>query len=133
MREKVRPARLDVGVSAKKFALHAQNGRKTLFSGALGEFFRGDAAIGPCWASYFAEKSLEGLCWANFVARADRDGAWRVQLEPEYPGQRLLSETGGPVAHLSAVLIETGAPAASGQWQFSWPLRRAVVMAVSNF
>ena len=26
---------------AKKFALHAQNGRKTLFSGALGEFFRG--------------------------------------------------------------------------------------------
>ena len=83
VREKVRPARLDVGVSAKKFALHAQNGRKTLFSGALGEFFRGDAAIGPCWASYFAEKSLEGLCWANFVARADRDGAWRVQLEPE--------------------------------------------------
>ena len=83
VREKVRPARLDVGVSAKKFALHAQNGRKTLFSGALGEFFRGDAAIGPCWASYFAEKSLEGLCWANFVARADRDGAWRVQLGPE--------------------------------------------------
>ena len=27
-------------VSAKKFALQAQNGRKTLFSGALGEFFR---------------------------------------------------------------------------------------------
>ena len=32
---------LMVCVSAKKFALQAQNGRKTLFSGALGEFFRG--------------------------------------------------------------------------------------------
>ena len=32
---------LMVGASAKKFALQAQNGRKTLFSGALGEFFRG--------------------------------------------------------------------------------------------
>ena len=32
---------LVVGVSAKKFALQAQNGRKPLFSGALGEFFRG--------------------------------------------------------------------------------------------
>ena len=31
---------LMVGASAKKFALQAQNGRKTLFSGALGEFFR---------------------------------------------------------------------------------------------
>jgi len=40
MREKVRPARLDVCVSAKKFALQTQNGRKTLFSGALGELFR---------------------------------------------------------------------------------------------
>ena len=29
---------------AKQFALHAQNGRKTLFSGVLGEFFRGTAA-----------------------------------------------------------------------------------------
>ena len=36
VREKVRPARPDVCVSAKKFAPHAQNGRKTLFSGALG-------------------------------------------------------------------------------------------------
>ena len=28
----------------EKFALQAQNGRKTLFSGALGEIFRGNAA-----------------------------------------------------------------------------------------
>ena len=41
MREKVRPARPGMGVSAKKFALQAQNGRKMLFSGVLGEFFRG--------------------------------------------------------------------------------------------
>ena len=34
---------LMVGASAKKFAPQAQNGRKTLFSGALGEFFRGCA------------------------------------------------------------------------------------------
>ena len=46
VREKVRPARPDVCVSAKKFAPHAQNGRKTLFSGALGELFRGNAAGG---------------------------------------------------------------------------------------
>ena len=43
VREKVLPARPGVGVRAKKFALQAQNGRKTLFLGVLGEFFRGDA------------------------------------------------------------------------------------------
>ena len=41
MCEKVRPARPGMGVSAKKFALQAQNGRKMLFSGVLGELFRG--------------------------------------------------------------------------------------------
>ena len=45
---------LMVGASAKKFALQAQNGRKTLFSGALGEFFRGRAGGEPCWASFVA-------------------------------------------------------------------------------
>ena len=43
MREKVRPARPDVGVSAKKFALRAQNGPKWAFYGVPGELFRGDA------------------------------------------------------------------------------------------
>ena len=43
MRENVRPARPAMGVCAKKFALQAQNGRKMLFSGVLGEFFRGSA------------------------------------------------------------------------------------------
>ena len=46
MREKVRPACPVVGLSAKKFALRAQNGPKTVFSGVLGEFFRGNAGGG---------------------------------------------------------------------------------------
>ena len=53
VREKVRPACPDVCVSAKKFALHAQNGRKTLFSGALGELFRGNAAGGAALGELF--------------------------------------------------------------------------------
>ena len=53
VREKVRPARPDVCVSAKKFAPHAQNGRKTLFSGALGEFFRGRAGGGAVLGELF--------------------------------------------------------------------------------
>ena len=44
MREKVRPARPGVGVSAKKFAQRAQNGPKSVFYGVLGEVFRGTAA-----------------------------------------------------------------------------------------
>lgn len=51
--EKVRPARPDVCVSAKKFAPHAQNGRKTLFSGALGELFHGNAAGGAVLGELF--------------------------------------------------------------------------------
>jgi len=53
VREKVRPARPGVGASAKKFALQAQNGRKTLFSGALGELFRGNAAGGAALGELF--------------------------------------------------------------------------------
>ena len=38
-----------VCVSAKKFALQAQNGRNTLFSGVSGEFFRATGVAGmPC-------------------------------------------------------------------------------------
>ena len=44
---------LMVGASAKKFALQAQNGRKTLFSGALGEFFRGIAGGGAVPGEFF--------------------------------------------------------------------------------
>ena len=46
VRDIVRPARPDVGASAKKFALRAHNGPKLAFDGALGEFFRGSAVVG---------------------------------------------------------------------------------------
>ena len=46
VREICRPARPDVGASAKKFALRAHNGPKLAFDGALGEFFRGSAVVG---------------------------------------------------------------------------------------
>ena len=39
-----RPARPDVGAGTKKFALRAHNGQKLAFDGALGQYFRGDAA-----------------------------------------------------------------------------------------
>ena len=49
---------LMVGASAKKFALQAQNGRKTLFSGALGEFFAEVPVEEPCRASFFAPTGI---------------------------------------------------------------------------
>ena len=51
--EKVRPARPRVGVSAKKFALHAQNTPKSAFLRLLGEFFRGRAAGGAVLGEFF--------------------------------------------------------------------------------
>ena len=53
VRDFFRPARPRVRASAKKFAPHAQNGRKTLFSGALGELFRGNAAGGGVLGEFF--------------------------------------------------------------------------------
>ena len=55
VREIVRPARRSVGASAKKFALQAQNGRKTLLLGVLGEFFRGSAGGGAVLGEYYRE------------------------------------------------------------------------------
>ena len=46
-----RPARSDVGASAKKFAQHTKNGSKWVFYGALGEYFRGPAVAGSHRAS----------------------------------------------------------------------------------
>ena len=42
---------------AKKFALQAQNGRKMLFSGVLGELFRGNAAGGAVLGEFFSRQS----------------------------------------------------------------------------
>lgn len=62
VREICRPARPGVGASAIKFALQARNGRKTLFLGLLGEFFRGDAAGGAALGEYFrANRPCAGL------------------------------------------------------------------------
>ena len=52
-REIVRPARLDVGASAKKFAQRAENTPKLVFFGLLGEFFRGSAAGGAVLGELF--------------------------------------------------------------------------------
>ena len=60
VREKVRPARPCVAASAKKFALRAQNGRKTLFSGALGELFRGRATGCPVLGELFRGSAAAG-------------------------------------------------------------------------
>ena len=82
VREKVRPAWPDVCVSAKKFALHAQNTPKSAFlrllgeffrgSAAggvvLGEFFRGSAAGGGVLGEFFRGPAVVGSHWPNFVA-----------------------------------------------------------------
>ena len=62
VREKVRPARSDVGASAKKFALRAHNGPKLAFLGVLGEFFRGRVAGGAVLGEFFrANRYCAGL------------------------------------------------------------------------
>ena len=74
VREKVRPARPGVGVSAKKFALRGlmvgasakklalrtKNGPKLVFSGVPGELFRGNAAGGPLLGEFFRGNVAEG-------------------------------------------------------------------------
>ena len=44
---------LMVGVSAKKFALHARNTPQSAFLGVLGEFFRGNDAEGAVLGEFF--------------------------------------------------------------------------------
>ena len=55
VREKVRPARPDVCVSAKEFALRAHNGPKSAVCGVLGEFSRGNAAGGAVQGELFRD------------------------------------------------------------------------------
>ena len=59
---------LMVGVSAKKFALHARNTPKSAFLRLLGELFRGSASGGAMLGEFFAEILLKGLCWASSFA-----------------------------------------------------------------
>ena len=79
-REKVRPAWPDVCVSAKKFALHAQNTPKSAFLRLLGEFFRGSAAGGASLGEFFRGNVAGGgvlgeLCLA--VGLAAEPFYWR--------------------------------------------------------
>ena len=53
VREIVRPARLDVGASAKKFAQRAENTPILVFLGLLGEFFRGKVGGGAALGEFF--------------------------------------------------------------------------------
>ena len=66
VREIFRPARPDVGASAKKFAQHTKNGSKWVFYGVVGEVFRGNAAEGAVWAS-FSRASSRGIPPGEFV------------------------------------------------------------------
>ena len=62
VREKFALRGLMVGVSAKKFALHAQNTQNSAFLRLLGEFFRGRAAGGAVLGEFFrANRYCAGL------------------------------------------------------------------------
>ena len=83
-----RPARPDVGasakkfaqrhcshrVSAKKFAQHTKNGPKWVFEGALGELLRGNAAGGAELGEFFADQHsrdpAERVCCAEVLPDA---------------------------------------------------------------
>ena len=71
VREKVRPAWPDVCVSAKKFALHAQNTPKSVFLRLLGELFRGSAVGGAVLGELFRGRAAGGAVLGEFF-RANR-------------------------------------------------------------
>ena len=64
-----RPARPDVCASAKKFALRAHNGQKLAFDGALGKFFRGNAAGAAALGKYFRGSAVVGSRRASLLCR----------------------------------------------------------------
>lgn len=99
--DKTHPAWLHQRTRAKKFALHAQNGRKRCFW--------------ACWASFSTEMPLEGSSWENFVAPWD----WRPGTSTDTPADAQLNHhwwRGGQSARTVTyqvraqdALIETGA------------------------
>ena len=82
LREKVRPARREVGVSETKFALLGllssktrQNSpctrkicEKAAFRASWANFVPNMRCPGSCWASFFTELLLDGPYWARFFA-----------------------------------------------------------------
>ena len=114
VRDIFRPAWPDVCVSAKKFALHAQNTPKSAFLRLLGEFFRGSAAGGASLGEFFRGNVAGGgvlgeLCLA--VGLAAEPFYWRpsdtqlnpiggmVGRPPRPPPQGLTCELKGPRAY----------------------------------
>ena len=82
VRDTFRPARPDVGASAKKFAPQAQNGQNMLFSGALGEFFRGNAAGGAVWGEFFLGPEVVGSRRASVLRRRSSSGPSTDSVNP---------------------------------------------------
>ena len=70
-REKVRPARPGVCVSAKKFALRAENTLISAFLGLLGEFFRGRAGGAAALGEFFHARAVGSPVLGEFF-RANR-------------------------------------------------------------
>ena len=82
LREKVRPARREVGVSETKFALLGllssktrQNSpctrktcEKAAFRASWANFVPNMRCPGSCWASFFTELLMDGPYWARFFA-----------------------------------------------------------------
>ena len=64
-----RPARPDVGAVTKKFALRAHNGQKPAFDGALGQYFRGNAAGAAALGKYFRGSAVVGSRRASLLCR----------------------------------------------------------------
>ena len=71
---------LMVGVSAKKFALHAHNTPQSAFLRLLGEFFRGSAAGGAVLGEFFSRKSRWRGCAGRVFSRTGSRGIPRGEL-----------------------------------------------------
>ena len=104
VREKVRPAWPDVcvsakkfarlglmvGVSAKKFALHAQNTPISAFLRLLGEFFRGSAAGGVVLGEFFRGNTAGGGVLGEFFRGPAVVGSHRANFVAPQPWPQAL-------------------------------------------
>ena len=100
VREIFRPARPGVGASAKKFALQAQNGLKTLFLGALGELFCGRADGGGVLGELFCGRADGGVVLGEFFRGSATGGAVLGEFFApwDWAACRLVARP-GPAAH----------------------------------
>ncbi len=112
-----RPARPDVGASAKKFALRAHNGQKPAFDGALGQCFRGNAAGAAALGEFFRGSAVVGSRRASLLCRVPGSRArllavltlqcaakphwWHGGQPAQDTTYRVDVRTGGPTLHLS--------------------------------